>query len=130
LENKKLNKRLALPLFWTILIFYFSLKPSNPNSSSFLNIEGMDKVIHFSCYLALAISWLFFLNPVKGHKQVYSYTFILISLLGILIEILQDHMNLGREYDPNDMIANALGALVGIILYRKYSVSVLNWLFP
>jgi VanZ family protein len=126
LENIKLNKRLALPLFWTILIFYFSLKPSSQNSSSFLNIEGMDKVVHFGCYLILAASWLFYFNPTKEKNSLFYYVFISISMIGILVEVLQDKMNLGREFDIYDMVANALGAMLGVLLYRRFSHLLVN----
>ena len=66
----------------------------------------LDKIIHFSGYFVLTVTFFFALRP----------RFFLLGMIGLIcvgvgIEFLQKHT--GRSFDPKDMIANTTGVVVG-----------------
>ena len=71
-----------------------------------------DKVAHFLAYgiFALLLSLDF---RARYGKRAALYAVIFAAAFGALIEVLQGVMNLGREMDAVDMVANSLGALLG-----------------
>jgi VanZ family protein len=69
-----------------------------------------DKFNHFIAHFALA-AWFAGLMP----RQRWWKIFAALLLLGIGIEIAQALMHEGREADARDVIANAIGALAGLV---------------
>jgi VanZ family protein len=70
---------------------------------------GFDKVEHLAAYVLLA---LWFTGLVaRGRYWVVGAGLL---ALGLLIEVLQWRMNLGRSAEVLDMLANALGVGAGI----------------
>lgn len=71
--------------------------------------SGGDKLEHLAAYAVL----------MAAAVQLYARRLSLVGaalgliLLGVLLEYLQARMALGREYDGADMLANALGVLLG-----------------
>ncbi len=56
------------------------------------------------------------LNAQKG-KSNYIITLIISVLFGIIIEAFQGFMHLGRQFSIADIIANCLGAIIGLTGY-------------
>ena len=44
--------------------------------------------------------------------------FVFLLLFGIVVEFAQYYMDVGRDGDPRDVIANSAGALLGLLLAR------------
>jgi VanZ family protein len=96
---------------WTtvlILVVAMSLIPSfSPPGAAF----HVDKILHFSMY--------FFLTAVPLARFIKrNYGIIsagLMPVLGFVIEYGQKHIS-GREFSPEDMIANNIGAIAGILV--------------
>jgi VanZ family protein len=44
--------------------------------------------------------------------------FVLLLLFGIVVEFAQYYMNVGRNGDPRDVVANSAGALLGLLAAR------------
>lgn len=56
------------------------------------------------------------LNAQNG-KSNYIVTLIISVLFGIIIEAFQEFMHLGRHFSITDIIANILGAIIGLTGY-------------
>jgi VanZ family protein len=106
------------PVLWTATIFYFSLKPSGEDQNEYLDFDGSDKLFHFVCYAIWYLSWIWFLNFKNNSLKFEKHVFAILVLIGIGIEYLQDFMQLGRDFDSWDMVANGLGVLLGFIIFR------------
>jgi len=113
-----------LGIIWSLVIIVICIVPgSNDPGMSFLNSLGVDKVIHGFIHLVLVntlVSGLlkqttFFLTKGKAFFIALLYSL----LLGLLIEIVQSKFILGRSGDVYDILANAIGAIVGVLLHSK-----------
>lgn len=113
-------------VLYTVFLFTVTLMPLNAFDSgqrgwlSFFKFDNFDKVVH---------ALLFFLFTGIIHltfrlKKIYSFTIAVLT--GILIEILQYSLSLGRTFDLYDILFNAIGITVMIILImlleKKYSL--------
>ena len=100
-----------------LLIAVFSLMPA-----SSLPSPGSDKIAHFASYALLAISAFlsFFISPYeekglfKSNIKVLIGAFILCTLFGLLLELIQPFFN--RSSDILDLCANMGGIVVGLIV--------------
>jgi len=72
-----------------------------------------DKVSHLIGHGALAL-YFAGLMPRRSWWKI----FVFLLLFGALIEFAQYYMNLGRNGDPRDVLANSLGAALGLLAAR------------
>jgi VanZ family protein len=72
-----------------------------------------DKVSHLIGHAALAL-YFAGLVPRRGWWKI----FVFLLLFGIAIEIAQYYMRAGRSGEPRDVLANVLGASLGLLLAR------------
>jgi VanZ family protein len=72
---------------------------------------GFDKVQHFGTYAMLAV-WF------TGFAQRSRYWLVAVALLalGLAMEIAQFTMQAGRVAEPLDMVANAAGVALGVLV--------------
>jgi len=75
--------------------------------------ELNDKFSHMIGHGALA---LYFAGLVP--RRSWWKIFVFLLLFGIAIEFAQYYMHAGRDGDPRDVIANSLGAVLGLLLGR------------
>ncbi len=95
---------------WTIIILIFcSLPSSNLPRTSIINIPHFDKILHFGIFFFLALLFCF------ENKNIV-YIFIFSFALGLFIEIEQHYLISSRSGDIIDLIADTIGATVGIIV--------------
>jgi VanZ family protein len=91
--------------------------------------SGFDKVEHFTAYCGLAV-WFTGLYPRSRYWKVV----LGLLALGIGLEIAQGVMRLGRSADVFDVVANAAGVGIGLLLaYRltgSWARRVESWLSP
>ena len=73
--------------------------------------ELSDKVSHLVGHGALAL-YFSGLVPRRGWWKI----FVFLLLFGIVIEFAQYYMQAGRDGDPRDVIANSLGAALGLLV--------------
>lgn len=113
-------KYFALPLLWALLIGILSLMPG-PQLPE-VNINFADKIAHLFVYLILVLLsiWAF---GKKNKGNIIPYTtflkiFASCSMYGILMEILQFTTTTNRNFEIPDIIANIVGCLFGVFLYK------------
>jgi VanZ family protein len=98
-------------LLWAGLIFWLSSRSRLPS----VPIPGIDKVEHAAAYAVLA--WL----AIRGLRAAVldpAWGAVLASLFGVSDEIHQAFVA-GRSSDVFDWVADTLGALAALYLYRR-----------
>ena len=75
------------------------------------NLEINDKVSHLVGHGTLAL-YFAGITPRRSWWKI----FVFLLLLGIGIEFAQYYMHVGRDADARDVVANSLGAVVGLVL--------------
>lgn len=127
----KNNWKYYLPAWaWTCIILVLTLMPAKvlPESEVLNHIPQFDKLVHAFFFLLFVILWSAALYLHRGqmyHKRVV-YFIIAGILLGIAIEFLQkDIPFIHRDFEVGDMVADAIGALIGGYLSQHY---LLDWI--
>ncbi len=120
----KLRTKYLIPTaFWTVFIFWASVTSVKTLPSfSFELLIQPDKLAHLTVYAILVVLTLWGLK--KSVKQVptkwVGWTFCLGILYGFFIECVQYTFFPGRYFEIFDIIANIIGCLTGILLYKLF----------
>lgn len=109
-------------LLVTVAIIYLSLgRISTPRALP--RIPHLDKVVHFVIYCGFAFVVGF--DTLRYRKWAHRalsrklfFAWLVALLMGSLMEVLQALFTTYRSGHWGDMIANTLGAIVGILLVR------------
>jgi glycopeptide antibiotics resistance protein len=107
--------RITISLIYLICIALLSLLPPNdfPEIPLF---PGADKIVHTCMYLGL--TWLACWSMHAEIKRKWYYLIIAFSISwGIIMELFQLFMHLGRSFDFYDIIGNSLGTMIGVLIY-------------
>jgi glycopeptide antibiotics resistance protein len=109
----KLSRAHIPAILWTLLIGSSCLISASAfKDFSFDSLLQIDKVIHLTLYFFFVLFWALSIPHTKWNTLALLATGI---LYGILIEVLQGAMHLGRSYDIDDIIANTVGAILGAL---------------
>ena len=121
----------TIAMLWTLLIATSCLLPSavyRPYSWSYL-LE-MDKVAHVVLYAIFTILWGLSLKTFKDEMKTRLGLLLVAVTFGTFIEFMQSAMAVGRSFEVDDMLANAIGCVIGIglipfirsnaVLIKKY----------
>ena len=105
-------------LIWTIMILYLSLISANQATKfNVFDFYGVDKLGHIIFYTTFSFLWCMSFrerNTDKKNILIFSISF------GVLMEICQLYLFNGRSFELYDILANILGSVVGIILFKKF----------
>jgi len=107
--------RITLSLIYLTIVAFLSLLPPNdlPDIPLF---PGADKIVHTCMYLGLA--WLACWSMHAEVKRKWYFIIILFSISwGIMMEIFQFLMHLGRSFEFYDIVSNSIGTLIGVLIY-------------
>jgi VanZ family protein len=118
---RKLFKIPLLPaLIWGLLILVSIGFPGSNLPD--VSVYSADKFAHafiFFVFSFLLAKGLLMQNKLLTLKKEPVYFTLLISLFyGVLTEVLQDKIFIERTADVMDMIANATGAVLGLIAFK------------
>lgn len=86
-------------------------KELNPISFKIL-LESYSSIGHLIAYLFLSYSFMMWISFPKA-----GYTIIISLLIGLMIEITQETLILGRSASISDMVVNSIGIFSGIGMY-------------
>ena len=116
-----------LSLGYATFLAVVSLKPEQqiPKIFDWSELFSPDKFAHFTAYAIFAV----LLSFSTAGRSVFKSTATAVSaaaLFGVLMEVLQGIAGTGRFYDPVDMVANLLGALLGGAIYLLLRTYVIN----
>ena len=115
------------PYLPTILVVVFICYASLfsdpfPEQERWLNFPGSDKLVHFIMYGGLTATFCF--DYHRRHAESLKLWLFVVVLtvaivLGVGMEWLQMSMALGRTGDILDVVANSLGACLGVVTGNK-----------
>lgn len=97
---------------WLIILFIISIAHT-PTISIGAELQ-IDKLAHFILYGVTALMFLRVLRVKKDRKKSMLYAFLLSSLFGFTLEIIQS-FTLHRSFELADILANVAGAAVFVI---------------
>ncbi len=104
-------------------IFYLSLATLYlPDDTRLLLFPGADKVTHVIMYAGLTSTFCFdYIRRTLARRSTIVLIWATIAAIAIsgVIELLQSYMGVGRNGDWVDMLANIIGAVVGIVAGDK-----------
>lgn len=119
---KRIKHHLGLLPAWILtiitglIILWLTLAPHPLGDSEIHLFPGADKVVHALMFGFLTFMGLVDLTRGRDFSKIPPGTVLLISglstLLGVIIEFIQKSMNMGRSYDPRDIIADAIGSFI------------------
>jgi|SaaInlStandDraft_5_1057022.scaffolds.fasta_scaffold63853_3 VanZ family protein len=106
---------------WTLIILLVCLMPGdNLPSSSFLSFKGSDKLIHTTLYLVLIIlvgkGLVNYFKSSYSRSRIIVIAFLYCLFLGVGIEFIQSVFVAGRLGDVFDVLANAIGSSIGVVI--------------
>lgn len=105
-----------------VVILYLTLDPDPLPDNDFELFPGADKLVHAIMFAALAGAialdrWRRGIVGAVSFKALAVYALIA-SVAGGLVEVLQGSMGVGRSADVWDFVADALGAIIGVLVAR------------
>ena len=112
----------VLFISWMMFVTFFSLFSFSDLDTSRFDIPHMDKAVHFTFYFVMVL--LAFLTSIKKELQVNGmlkllwYIVLFAIVYGIIIEVIQHVATDNRHGDPLDVLANSIGAIVGMLVIR------------
>lgn len=100
---------------WAGTLAYFSLAAGVKVPGEFM---GWDKLNHFAAYaiLVLLLAWTM-TAWFRGSCRLLVVAWGLAVAYGLLLESLQWLMASGRQWETGDLLANALGAFSGCVVF-------------
>ncbi len=117
------NKYLIAFWGWTILILIVTTFPGNyiPKPTNFLNLFQPDKIVHLILFLPFSFFWLEYkklTDRVFLRKfQKYLSIFIVGTIYASSTELIQYFVQIGRNGNVYDLIADCCGILLGILFF-------------
>jgi VanZ family protein len=105
-----------LSIAWAGVILTLSALPGRDLPE--VDIIHIDKLAHVIVYAILSL-FLGFSFKELSWKKVVLGAFIFTVSYGMAMELMQDRFFEERFFDWYDALANSLGAIVGIVIFRK-----------
>lgn len=113
LQSNK-SKAVLIAIVWTALILLACFIPGS--SIPKVDIPLIDKWVHFLIFAIFTFLWYFVANKTSIKNSI-----ILIcaaTLLGYVVEIIQGSgIVVNRSYETNDIIADSIGGIIGVVLF-------------
>lgn len=123
----------VLSIIATVLVVYLLLSPESSLPSSWLSLfkfKHADKVIHLLLFFLLNAVYLYDYTKLKNphHTKINKELAIttLAASIGLLTEVGQLAMGLGRAFDVDDIVADVLGAFLAFALMHWWGSHVLR----
>ena len=120
-------------IVWTAIIILATTLPSNSiPKSSLLEIPHFDKIVHFGLFFVLAMFIISEQNTLRLQGGLTRKAIILALSFtiayGLIIEFLQYFLLPSRSGGLFDFLANTLGSIVAVVLYRFVNRITSRWI--
>jgi VanZ family protein len=108
---------LGIAIFWTLFIGTSCfLPPSAFKAFSWPGLFELDKFIHLFIFFFLVVFWILSLRLENRTLKTKIIVVLLCVVYGIAIELIQSTDTIGRSYEFADVIADTIGAILGVLL--------------
>jgi len=117
--------KLFLPAtVWLVISMFLLTIPGNDlPHSRFFDIPFFDKYVHFGMFFLLTALFsypFFFLETEQSIIKAWFYRVsVYVIAYGILMEFVQKFLANGRSFDYTDIVFDALGSVVGLLLVSR-----------
>jgi len=107
--------RLTLSLVYLTIIALLSLLPPNdfPQIQLF---QGADKIVHICLYLGLTWLACWSLHAEINRRMYFFIIFFSIGF-GLIMEVFQFFLDIGRSFELFDIMGNSIGTLFGAAIF-------------
>lgn len=107
---------MVLAIGWTVLIFILFMMPGSGMPKVRIPLPFADKWIHAGFFAVFCFLWMA-ANPCRdrGYARLLWVTSL---CFGWVVEFLQGYLSYGRSHDYMDLLADGVGSLMGIGLFR------------
>jgi len=109
-------------IIWTAFVVVISLVPSSNVNLREFQFEGVDKIAHFVMYTLLSLFWAIGLKrqniSVNLRRNAFKISVFGGFFLSLIIELLQEFAITTRHFEVLDLIANGIGCIFGIVLFK------------
>jgi VanZ family protein len=110
--------RFALALLYLSFIsFLFFLPGSALPKNALLSKIYFDKWVHIGFFGGLLLLWCWAVLP---SKRGFLWLLASAAAYGILVEIIQDQFVANRSFDIGDWLADMMGAVIALWLWKRY----------
>jgi VanZ family protein len=118
MQIKSWHKYAIAIIYFIIITILFFLPGSVLPKNDWLSKIWFDKWVHLGLFLILffLFSWA---GNISHRNQLY-LLFTTLVVYGITIEIFQDQLVSNRSFDWGDWVADILGALIGIWVWKMF----------
>lgn len=103
-------------------IFWLTLAPHPVGDMDIPLFPGADKIVHALMFGFLTFVILLDLSRGEEWRKIKGWELIMSAVasiaLGVVTEYIQRAMNLGRSFDILDMVADAVGPVLAVILWK------------
>ena len=111
-----------IPAVLTAIVIAIASLWENPQMPQAITVS--DKLAHGVLYAMLAISMIAAVGRDARTRVVpYIYTCVIATSYGALMEILQRYCTLTRSGEMADLYADAIGAIIGVLLVGIFEVT-------
>jgi len=101
-----------------------------PKVTSFLDWASPDKIVHFILFGGLAYLILYgyrdYLNGGEKSLGIIITAILIATLYGLLTEVLQHYVFIGRNGNIFDFVADAIGAVIGFLAFYLLNIKKTN----
>jgi len=121
-------KKLWPAIIWAIGIIILTGVPSTyfPRTITFLDWASPDKIVHFILFggQSFLILYAFKEQYLNGNRRllIVGIAISIGILYGLLTEILQHYVFIGRNGNYFDFIADVIGAFIGFLAFYLYYI--------
>lgn len=109
-------------ILWAAFILVICMMPAR--HIPHISIPQFDKVVHTSIYIALAFLTYYGWTKQSAFDNLHRMTLlkiiILLSLYGLMIEIMQETLTTDRHFEWLDELANASGSVIGAFIGKSF----------
>lgn len=118
--NKLLHKKWPA-LLWSVIIFILLAMPSSGlESKTLIKVPGLDKLIHFTLFAVYSWLWMRYKAAQNRISKTNLFTIVISGcVFGILMEFVQLHPFVNRDFEWGDMMADGLGAASVLFLPKR-----------
>ncbi len=116
-----------------VFVTWSSLFSFDDDDLPSFEIPHLDKAVHFIFYFVAVVLGILakreYSNGNSAYRKTLFSAFFAMVLFGIIIEVIQHVFTLDREGDVFDVLANSIGALLGVLAINFFFSrnTRLNW---
>lgn len=103
-------------IIWIFIIFILCAMPGDSIPNPHLNIQNLDKVVHFGMFFILSVLLTYPLEKWTSLSRIKIYIIGTAFVYGGTIEILQYNF-FNRSGDVWDLLADVIGGIAGCLCY-------------